>query len=98
MDGKSRLTLEVTPAKDWQLELWRLQDRRRAIEESLRRSLDIREVHKNGVTERHGPTCGSKPEPSRQRLVHVVMSASAEPRLGCLRPSPPRSPFAVTAI
>ena len=43
-DGKGHLTLEVVPAKDWQLELWRLQDRRRAIEESLGRSLDIREA------------------------------------------------------
>ena len=44
MSGKCDLTLEVTPAKDWQLELWRLQDRRRAIEESLGRSLDVREA------------------------------------------------------
>jgi exopolyphosphatase/guanosine-5'-triphosphate,3'-diphosphate pyrophosphatase len=98
MNGKSDLTLEVTPAKDWQLELWRLQDRRRAIEESLKRSLDIREARKDGVTERHGPIRGSKPEPSRQRPGHVAAAASAESLLSSLCSSPPRSPFAVTAI
>jgi exopolyphosphatase/guanosine-5'-triphosphate,3'-diphosphate pyrophosphatase len=43
-NGKRGLTLEVTPAKDWHLELWRLQDRRQAIEEALGRTLRIREA------------------------------------------------------
>ncbi|HET6496715.1 MAG TPA: Ppx/GppA phosphatase family protein [Thermoleophilia bacterium] len=54
MAGKNDLTLVVAPAKDWQLELWRLQDRRPAIEESLGRSLDIRETREphHGLTRR----------------------------------------------
>ena len=54
MAGKNDLTLVVAPTKDWQLELWRLQDRRPAIEESLGRSLDIREMREphHGLTRR----------------------------------------------
>lgn len=41
--GKA-LTLEVTPAKDWHLERWRLLDRQSAVEDALGCPLTVREI------------------------------------------------------
>jgi exopolyphosphatase / guanosine-5'-triphosphate,3'-diphosphate pyrophosphatase len=43
-DGKRALILEVTPAKDWHLERWRLENRREALEMSLGRTLRVEET------------------------------------------------------
>ena len=42
--GTGALVLEVTPAKDWHLERWRLENRREAIEKELGRTLTVQVV------------------------------------------------------
>jgi exopolyphosphatase/guanosine-5'-triphosphate,3'-diphosphate pyrophosphatase len=41
-DGPKALVLEITPAKDWHLERWRLEYRREAVEKGLGRTLTVR--------------------------------------------------------
>jgi exopolyphosphatase/guanosine-5'-triphosphate,3'-diphosphate pyrophosphatase len=41
-DGPKALVLEITPAKDWHLERWRLEYRREAVEKGLGRTLSVR--------------------------------------------------------
>jgi exopolyphosphatase/guanosine-5'-triphosphate,3'-diphosphate pyrophosphatase len=41
-DGPGALVLEISPAKDWHLERWRLENRRDAIEKGLGRSLTVK--------------------------------------------------------
>jgi exopolyphosphatase/guanosine-5'-triphosphate,3'-diphosphate pyrophosphatase len=43
-DGPRALVLEVTPAADWRLERWRLEERRETLEKALRRTLRVLEV------------------------------------------------------
>jgi exopolyphosphatase/guanosine-5'-triphosphate,3'-diphosphate pyrophosphatase len=64
-NGRRKLALDVTPAKDWHLERWRLEDRRSVLEEMLGSPLSVYELRPDGsqLRETARPATGWAPVP-----------------------------------
>lgn len=54
-DGKDAVALDVTPARDWHLERWRLQDRQAAIEDALGYPVNVHEADTPATSIRETP-------------------------------------------